>query len=402
MRGFVFALSIAMALGARAEPELEVHVSLEPREVVLHQQALLRVEVHHPLWAQPRWEPPVVEGIWVERLSSLGGALERRPGAATLRTTTFRRALFPMRAGTLEIPVSRIYYSDREGRELELAVSSTEIRVDGLPAQGRPEVFPDLTGDVEVLADLDAHEIREGESVTLRIEYYGAANLWDAPPPDVEARLGKDFEIFPGHPTLQVGERGDAASVRRSFPFELVPRQGGMYTIPGFALAYFDPRERGYRSAHSESFDLVVQRSRVAQASEPERTAKEPARLPWAFPAAATLGALVGTWALWRWSRTRAGSEWDTPPPSPRVLLERARKAKAGAERTSALARALKAGIHVRHRIDVTALCTEEIASRVDDEEALALLRALDQARFGVGAANAEHLLAAVTRYLEG
>ncbi len=82
MRAWRLALVAAVALAQPARgAELEARVQISKAEVMLHEQVLLRVEVTHPLWARPRWEPPVFEGFWSERLSSVGGPLEKPDGS---------------------------------------------------------------------------------------------------------------------------------------------------------------------------------------------------------------------------------------------------------------------------------------------------------------------------------
>ena len=393
------------ALGADSGTGLEVRVYTEQAEATLHAQVLLRVEVTHRLGARPRWEPPVFEGFWAERLSSLGGALEGRSAGEVVRTTTFRRALFPTRSGKLVIERSLLHYRDEDDLEQTLEVPGAELRVRPLPEQGRPEGFQNIVGQLRIETELSATEIELGESLEVGVDIYGTANSWDVATLDLEALLGEAFEVFPDPPLLVLGEQGDRLTARRTFRFQLVPQETGFHRFPVITMAHFDPDARGYRVARSEaiSFRVLAAGARVprgARASSPHTPA--PTQLPWLLIGG--IVALVGTlsgWSLARWWR-HGPRVWQGPtPPPPRTLFETARAAL-GTERFPALlAQAVKARIHVCHRLDAQALCSEEIAARIDDRQAVDLLRALDRARFGRCESHPEELLASAQRYLE-
>ena len=385
--------------------ELEVRVLTDEAEVVLHEQVLLRIEVTHPLWARVRWEAPVFEGLWAERLPSLGGPLAKRADGQAVRTTTFRRALFPTRIGELEIGPSRLHYRDPNGQAHSLAIRGTRIRVEKLPELARPEAFRDVVGQLEIQTLLGSDAIELGESLPVTIEVYGTANLWDVAHPDLEHAMDEGFEVFPDPPRLLLGEQGNRLTARRTFRFDVVPGATGRYTVPAFALGYFDPDAHRYRVARSQPVAFRVEAPGTLARREPwESPPYTPPRpkTPW-VPVGLTL-ALVGTlcaWGLARWWR-RAPHTWQGPtPPPPRALYENA-CAAVGTERfPELLAQAVKARIHVRHHLNPLALSSEEIAGRIDDREALELLRALDRARFGRRGMNPDELLASARRYLE-
>ena len=66
------------------------------------------------------------------------------------------------------------------------------------------------------------------------------------------------------------------------------------------------------------------------------------------------------------------------------------------------LAHAVKSGIIARHHVDVMGLTTEEIATRVEDAEALGLLTTLDGIRFAGDTTPPETLLERVALYVAG
>ncbi len=406
MRAWRLALVAAVALAQPARgAELEARVQIDKAEVMLHEQVLLRVEVTHPLWARPRWEPPVFEGFWSERLSSVGGPLEKPDGSEAVRSTTFRRALFPTRAGRLTIGPSLLRYRDRAQHEKTVELPGTELRVLPLPERARPEAFQSIVGQLQVETGLSSEVLELGQSLSLSVEVYGAANTWDVPPPDLEAILGDKVEVFPNPARTLLGEQGDKLTARRSFSFELVPRETGLHQLPQLTINYFDPRTRSYQVARSLAVEFRVVARGALGPRAPWRSiaaTSAPARAPWLAIALVVGG--VGTlcaWGLARWWR-RMPHTWQGPtPPAPRALFEGA-CAAFGTERfPNLLAQAVKARIHVRHQLDVRSLSSAEIAGRIDDEQALELLRNLDRARFGRSERDTQALLDSARKYLE-
>lgn len=407
MRAWRLALVALVALAQPARgAELEARVQIGKAEVTLHEQVLLRVEVTHPLWARPRWEPPVFEGFWSERLSSVGGPLEKPDGSEAVRSTTFRRALFPTRTGRLTIGPSLLRYRDRADHEKTLELPGTELRVLPLPEHARPEAFQGIVGQLQIETVLSSEVLELGQSLSLSVEVYGVANTWDVPPPDLEAALGDQVEVFPNPARTFVGEQGDKLTARRSFGFELVPRETGRHQLPQLTIHYFDPQTRSYRVARSPAVAFrVVARGALGRRAPWRSSAAAPAPTrspPWLAIALIVGG--VGTlcaWGLARWWR-RMPRTWQGPtPPPPRALFEGA-CAAFGTERfPNLLAQAVKARIHVRHQLDARALSSEEIAGRIDDEQAVELLRDLDRVRFGRSERDTQALLDSTRRYLE-
>lgn len=399
---YLAAAGVAAGQGA-APPQagaggVSAGLRVEPDEAYLHEQVVLELFVTHPIDARPRWQAPAFEGFWTERLASKGGSRGRDSGGRVVRQTRFRRALFPTRSGELPIAGSKLRYRDAAGVEQTLDVPGLTVRVRPLP-----EAVPGgaVVGEVQLEARLSASQIPVGSSTRLLVDYYGSGNLWDAPLDDLESALGPDIEVFADRPLMTRGERNGQLTTRRRVRYELVPRASGRFAIPGLRLRYFDPASGSYRMAATEPLEL-----RVGPAGTPVVRSEGAARsavpsLPWR----AALVALVATglavaFGLTRWWRRALRAVLGPPPPSPRVLLARARDG-VGSDRFPRLLRdALEAGVHARYHFDPSHLTTDEIAERIDDPAALELLRSLDQLRFSGRVERSEQLLESVQRYL--
>lgn len=396
--------ALAPIASARAAEQLTAEVTLEPENPVLHQQVVMRVHVVHPVWARPSWQPPAFEGFWSEKLVSQSTPLEHDTAGEAVRATLYRRALFPSRAGRLEIPASRIRYRDRDQKLHEIPVPGASLEVSRLPVEGRPEAFTELVGAPRISTYLSATEVGLGKNLRLVVDLHGSANLWAAPAPDLEAAFGRAVEVFREPPTLVFGESNGSLTVRRTLRYDLVPRRLGDFEVPALALAYFDPAARRYASVRAEPIHFHVVRTHSGSRTflgSPAAPVPS-ARLPWMALAGVVLAiALVVSLSLSRWWRSASAPRSPSSLPSPRVAYRSACDALGSGSFPARLSDAVKAGIHARYHFDAAALTTEEIERRISDGEALALLRALDRTRFTGRADNAEGLLHRARAWLQ-
>ncbi|MEE8556861.1 MAG: BatD family protein [Myxococcota bacterium] len=387
------------AWGAGAQED--VRIELRPERVFTHAQVELSIEVIHPKWARPRWEAPPFEGFWAERLSTRAEAIgnDRIP----LRRTVFRRALFPTRTGELQVSPSVVKFTEPDGRERRLQVPGARLQADPLPESGRPEGFEPIVGQVQLRAELTRDEVVRGRSVRLIVDAYGEANLWDLSVLSLPS-ITDALEVFPARPRLHVGEREDRLTLRRTFVFDLVPHTEGEIEIPSLSLSYFDPDSGRYRTARSESLALRVH-ARSSQLASRSPFAPSRDGAPLAGSGRSLIVLWVGAcglagWFLLAWARRNAARLRRPTRPSRKAALAAARSALGTDRFPRLLGRALRAGIAVRHGIDVENLTAEEIAIRVDDTKAVEMLLALDRMRFASRYSSPESLLESVARYL--
>jgi oxygen tolerance protein BatD len=400
-RAFALAALLALALAgaARAGDEpISVRVSFDRDSVRVHEQVLLSVVVTHPVDAHASWEAPPFDGFWAERLGMR--ALPDAPDG--LHRTEFRRALFPTRAGVLEIAPSKLVIAAVEsGRERDLPVPGAALRVEPLPEGVPPDV---LVGLLEVQLALSSDTVVLGRSLSLTLDLSGDANVWDAPVPDLEKLVGPDFELFPEPARTSIGENAGRATTRRTFRYALVPTRLGRLAIPPLEIPYFDSARGALATARSGALAVDVIEGSVnptPRSSLELPTPFRPAeRSVWPFVVVA-LGALGGAALVaLRLRRPVLARLVGTPQESPHAAFDAARSARGTRDFTALLSRAVRVGIGARHRFDARALTSAELAARIDDRDALELLATLDQARFAGRPADEDALLERARAYL--
>ncbi len=407
--GILWLLSCAMlfASSSRAGPNLgsaedfNIAIEIDPPSVVAHQQVVLRVRVEHPNAARASWKPPAFEGFWMERLATRTSESD----SDGRRVTSFRRALFPARTGTLEIPESHLLLHRKGEPDRKLEVPGASVKVTPLPRSGPGSTASTpMVGKLQIRVSAAESRIRIGESLELLLELWGEGNIWDASIPDLDRLLGDSVEVFPANRRLFVGESNGRATTRWTLRFSLVVSKPGRYLVPEIEFPYFDPDAKSFRVARSDALAFEVVSKAAALEKSPwenEKLVTPPQRLPWTWiiGIAFTIG-LSSVLYLRRWQRS-GFSHWAGPkPPSPRESFEAACQALGTERLTELLSDAVKAGIQVRHRFDAVPLTTDEIAERIDDREAIDLLRQLDARRFAGHGVPPESLLASVREYL--
>jgi hypothetical protein len=356
----------------------------------------------------------VLDTSWLEPLSFPSFRAEWLPGRSPDREIARigshflvyeeRRALFPLRPGTLTIPAATLRCTVAEGgkrREVIAAVASTAVTVKRLPEADRPANFSGVVGRVEALATAGQQRVRLGESIPLTVTLLGRANVWRARPSLVE-RLGSSrVDVFtsPANLSLDPGERLKA---RLSLRYEIVPRVEGRLRIPPLAVPYFDPELERFAVAETPVIEVVVEaRARVAPSSaspapaereapgaaSPEaRSAARPSRSSWLrWILAGGLLLLAGD-LLRRRLRRLARLEGTVSKELGKA--ERADRLGETSAATAALARAIRVALE-RRVPGSQALAAEEILARTGDDPparaAAELLVSLERLRFATG-----------------
>ena len=392
-------MCLAASLAAADEPEIQVRVKLDRPSVVLHEQVVMSLEILHPSDARASWEPPPFDGFWAERLGTR--ALSDDPSG--LHRTEFRRALFPTRAGVLEIADSKLTLIGEGGAERELPVPGAHLQVKPMPEGVSPEL---LVGQVEIHLQPGDDRVRLGKSLPLTIELFGDANVWDAAAPQLEALLGPEVEVFAEAPRLSIGENAGRATTRRIFRYALVPANAGRVHMEPLQLSYFDPATGKVETARSEALAFDVFQGSADD--EPRSPFKK--RVPlaadepwpaWPFLLAVAVALAAASFALWRWRKAELARLLQPAGVSPRIAWDQARDARGSAEFHGLLARAVRAGVGARHHFDALPLTAAEIAARGGEREAVDLLEALDRARFARRSADDDSLLERARAYLK-
>lgn len=228
-------------------------------------------------------KPPSFTDFFTEELPE-GEPVIKRVGVTDYRVRPgLRRALFPQRAGTLEIGSAELSVGGRQ----RLLSPALTVEVLPLPAEGRPAGFsPNNVGRFTIAASVDRSEIAANEPITLRVTIAGEGNVKLVDPgPWPEIAGVRRYE-----PKIETELRkGTVLGGERHYEFLLIPEHGGTLTIPAHTLAFFDPSTERYEVARTEPIALTVTGSQEPAPApdptpEPEGEPLEPLVLGDALP----------------------------------------------------------------------------------------------------------------------
>lgn len=211
-------------------------------------------------------KPPSFTDFFTEELPE-GEPVVKRVGTTDYRVRPgLRRALFPQRAGTLEIGAAELSVG---GRQRILSPALT-IEVLPLPAEGRPAGFsPNNVGRFTISAEVDRATLAANEPATLRVTIAGEGNVKFVDPgpwPEIAGVRRYDPKV-----ETQL-RKGAVLGGARIYEFLLIPERGGVLEIPAHELAFFDPASERYEIARTEPIALTVEGGQSTPEPEPEPT----------------------------------------------------------------------------------------------------------------------------------
>ena len=371
------------SLGA---PLCQATVEVEPDRAVVGQQILYRLRIlRRRDVIEVDWERnPSFPGFRAEWLPGILREESVGPQGESYRVYEERRALFPVRPGTLEIPPAGLHCATQEDQE-RVSIRAARVEVEALPASTRPPEFSGLVGRVEATLTATPREVALGETVQISLVVQGPANLWEVRSPLEGAFSLPDGELF-SRPRSMARDVGRQLILRRYFSYELVPRRVGAIRIPEIRIPYFDPETRRFEQVVLRESALTVTPAPAADAA-PARTRSPAERqedrarggglggLGLLAGLAAALAALgLGLRRLWR---SRRASPWGRIA-SALEQAEAAREAGENAAAAKLLAQALRMALEARIP-GARALSAEQILERAEDDPTRKLAERLER-----------------------
>lgn len=304
---------VGSELFVRAEPSRET--------AVVGQQVVVDYVLYFEPHVQPRQTSPIgtwdAAGFWREELDvptayprtvTLGG---RAYEAVTIR----RVALFPTRAGTLELSPMEFnvdllrtdrrigtdpfapFFSPFSQRYTEETVTApaAEIAVRELPP-GAPAGFDGAVGQFSLRSSVDRRRVEAGEPVEVQVTISGTGNVATLAPP----RLGAPalVDVYGPREDREISRGSDPLCGVKTFTWTLVP-QGGDIEVPAAAWTYFDPVEGTYRTLRTDPVEVAVRGGAATSGAGPRSALRTEA--DWSRPAGSPAwlwAALVGGLSL--------------------------------------------------------------------------------------------------------
>ncbi len=202
---------------------------------------------------QPRFEPPVLTGVWAFPQTALPGiAASKRVGDKWYDLFVLHQVVFPLAPGavaippvtlTYEVPVAMQFFSQDE--RYTVASPARTLTVLPLPATGQPPGFAGATGvNLKLEREITPTAARANEAVNVEIAVRGEGNVALWPTPTIAWPAGTRAYAEGSTEEVQT-VAGRLTGVKR-FRFVVVPTQAGVLSVPAVSYPYFDFGRRGY------------------------------------------------------------------------------------------------------------------------------------------------------------
>ena len=261
--------------------DLFVRAEASRTTAVVGQQVFVDYVLYFDPSIQPRqttptgtWDAP---GAWREELD-VPPAYPRtvQRGGQTLESVTIRRvALFPTRAGALELaPMDFAIDLFREAPDLaddpfgsffrpfastfdeeDVTAPGVTIDVAPLPA-GAPPSFSGAVGQFGLATSVEPRRVTAGDPVEVRLTLTGTGNLATLPAPALDVPTSVD--VYDPSEELDLDRKADPLRGRKTFSYTLVPQAGGTLDLPPAVWSYYDPSDGRYKTLRSDAVEITV------------------------------------------------------------------------------------------------------------------------------------------------
>lgn len=261
------------AQGLFARVEIDKNEAFVDEQILLHFRLYQRTDVRiHEISG---FEPPTTSGFWREDLGQQQQEYNVRIQGELHRVRQISWALYPTKAGELEIGPGRVVChvpdTSRQRRRgtfdifgggllnrkpVELKTEPLRIQVKPLPEEGRPPGFTGTVGQYEIHAAFDNQEARQGEPLALMVTIRGAGHIETIGAPEWPAWNG--MRVYDSGEAVSVEKRPDRVVGEKTFTQVLIPTRSGRIACDPIRFSFFDPAQARYVTASSGPLAIEV------------------------------------------------------------------------------------------------------------------------------------------------
>jgi hypothetical protein len=182
-----------------------------------------------------------------------------------------RRALFPMKAGTLTITPAEADITTGflfAGHRVHRISNQLEVKVKPLPPGAPQGMTSANVGEWRLSVDVSQTQVELGQPVTVKVLLEGVGNVKNVTPPRLE--VPQALKVYDPTTTDKVSAgRGARIQGRRVQEYLVMPQRTGTFTLPALEFPYFNPKERRYEVARTEPVEVRVEAGAGGVASLP-------------------------------------------------------------------------------------------------------------------------------------
>jgi hypothetical protein len=249
----------------RGDSDLFLRASLDRSDVYVGEQVTLSLYIYSrvDLSSVDAVTMPKLEGFWSEDVESptqLSGEQRIINGIPYRAYLLRRRALFPVKSGTLTITAAEADITTGflfAGHRVHRVSNALKVKVRPLPPGAPPGMANANVGDWHLSVDASPTSVELGQPVTVKVILEGSGNVKNVTPPKLTVPAG--FKVYDPTTTDRLSPAKNRIQGRRIQEYLVMPQRTGTFTLPALEFPYFDPRRNQYEVARTDPITITVE-----------------------------------------------------------------------------------------------------------------------------------------------
>jgi hypothetical protein len=249
----------------RGDSDLFLRASLDRDDVYVGEQVTLSLHIYSrvDLSSVDAVTMPKLEGFWSEDVESptqLSGEQRIINGIPYRSYLLRRRALFPVKAGTLTITAAEADITTGflfAGHRVHRVSNALKVKVKPLPPGAPPGMANANVGDWHLSMDVSPTRVELGQPITVKVILEGSGNVKNVTPPKLTAPAS--LKVYDPTTTDKLSPNRNRIQGRRVQEYLVMPQRTGTFTLPALEFPYFDPRNQKYEVARTDPVTLTVE-----------------------------------------------------------------------------------------------------------------------------------------------
>ncbi|RKG83892.1 BatD family protein [Corallococcus terminator] len=250
----------------RGDSDLFLRASLDRDDLYVGEQATLSLYIYSrvDLSSVDAVTMPKLEGFWTEEVESptqLTGEQKVVDGIPYRAYLLRRRALFPVKSGTLSISAAEADITTGflfAGHRVHRISNALKVKVRPLPSSGAPPNMSNANvGTWRLSLDVSQTRVELGQPITVKVILDGVGNVKNVTPPKLTGPAA--LKIYEPTTTDRLTPNRNRIQGRRVVEYLVMPQRTGTFTLPALQFPFFDPSRRQYEVARTDAVTVTVE-----------------------------------------------------------------------------------------------------------------------------------------------
>ncbi|RKH02337.1 protein BatD [Corallococcus sp. CA053C] len=249
----------------RGDSDLFLRASLDRDDLYVGEQATLSLYIYSrvDLSSVDAVTMPKLEGFWTEEVESptqLTGEQKVVDGIPYRAYLLRRRALFPVKSGTLAITPAEADITTGflfAGHRVHRVSNGLKVKVRPLPPGAPPNISNANVGSWRLSLDVSQTRVELGQPITVKVILEGVGNVKNVTPPKLTGPAA--LKIYEPSTTDKLTPNRNRIQGRRVVEYLVMPQRTGTFTLPTLEFPFFDPTRRQYDVARTDPVTVTVE-----------------------------------------------------------------------------------------------------------------------------------------------